>query len=55
MSTLNKIANLYLENMDKDKKCQIPFIVDNYFEIRELSCNEFMQGEQGKIIARYSI
>ncbi|BBL63601.1 MAG: hypothetical protein AAGU10_00685 [Methanosarcina mazei] len=50
ISTLNKIADIYLEKMDKDKKCHITFIVDGYLEIRELSCNELMHGKLGKLI-----
>jgi hypothetical protein len=53
--TLNKIADIYLENMDKDKKCHITFIIDGYLEIRELSCNELIQGELGKLIGRYNL
>ena len=55
ISTLNKIADIYLEKMDKDKKCHITFIVDGYLEIRELSCNDLIQGELGKLIGRYNL
>lgn len=55
ISTLNKIADIYLEKMDKDKKCHVTFIVDGYLEFRELSCNELIQGELGKLMGRYNL
>lgn len=52
MKTLNKIAEIYIERMDKDVPCHIPFFIGDQIEIWALSYNNYVKGEKGKFITK---
>lgn len=47
---LNQISEIYIERMEKDKTCIVQFIEKDGIEFREISYNQFMAGEKGKLI-----
>ena len=47
---LNQISEIYIERMEKDKTCAVTFIEKDGIEFREISYNQFMSGEKGKLI-----
>lgn len=47
---LNKISEAYIERMDKEKPCLVPFVGKDEIEFRELSFTEYMSGQKGKLI-----
>lgn len=52
MEILEKIAEIYIERMDKDVECQIIRFADNKLEVWALSYNNCIRGEKGKYIKR---
>lgn len=47
---INKISEVYIEKMEKDKTCAVTFIEKDGIEFREMSYNQFIAGEKGKLI-----
>ena len=47
---LNQISDIYIERMEKEKLCVVPFFEKNGIEFREISFNQFIAGEKGKLI-----
>lgn len=47
---LNQISEMYIERMGKDKTCAVTFIQKDGIEFREISYNQFIAGEKGKLI-----
>ena len=47
---LNQISEIYIEIMDKDKTCAVSFFEKDGIEFREISYNQFIAGEKGKLI-----
>lgn len=47
---LNQISEIYIERMDKDHPCIITFFGEDEIEFREVSYNEFISGQKGKLI-----
>lgn len=47
---LNQISEIYIEEMEKEKTCAVPFSEKDGIEFREISYNQFIAGEKGKLI-----
>ncbi len=47
---LNQISEIYIERMEKEKTCAVPFFEKDGIEFREISYNQFIAGEKGKLI-----
>jgi hypothetical protein len=47
---LNQISDIYIERMEKEKTCVVPFFEKDGIEFREISYNQFIAGEKGKLI-----
>lgn len=52
MNTLEKIAEIYIELMDKDAQCQFIFPINGENEVWEMSYNDCIQGKKGKFICK---
>jgi hypothetical protein len=47
---LNQISEIYIERIEKDKACAVPFFEKDGIEFREISYNQLIAGEKGKLI-----
>lgn len=47
---LNQISGIYIERMEKEKPCAVPFFEKDGIEFREISYNQFIAGKKGKLI-----
>lgn len=47
---LNQISDIYIKRMEKEKTCVVPFFEKDGIEFREISYNQFIAGEKGKLI-----
>ncbi len=47
---LNQISEIYIERMNKDHPCIVTFFGEDEIEFREVSYNEFISGQKGKLI-----
>lgn len=47
---LNQMSEIYIERMEKDKACAVTLVENDGIEFREISYNQFIAGEKGKMI-----
>ena len=47
---LNQISEIYIERMEKEKTCAVSFFEKDGIEFREISYNQLIAGEKGKLI-----
>jgi hypothetical protein len=55
LQSLELIAGVYLKYIEKDNLCHIPFRTEDQLIIRELSLNQYIEGNLGKIVATFPL
>jgi hypothetical protein len=53
--TLESIAKVYLKYIEKNKSCQLSFTTENQLIVREMSYNQFISNDYGKIVATFPL
>ena len=50
LKILNKIAEVYIERMDKERPCAVPIVGKNEIEFRKMSYTGYISGQKGELI-----